>query len=195
MSAADELAQALRQLAVGEADFHLADLLIETAQRVEVHGQAQLRERVQGVLGESHVTIQDRLDSLLNIGRDTHQLVMNVQAEQVTQGAAVGALRAEFQTIGETVSGISADVDDLRARQLATEAAVAHIADSLSARPSVEETQRLIARSDADHDLIQALQARLDARPSPEKAQATYDGVQRILAHLGLTPDDQEETV
>jgi len=34
-----------------------------------------------------------------------------------------------------------------------------------------------------------ALEARMDARPSPEKAHATYDGVRRILEHLGLGDD------
>lgn len=37
---------------------------------------------------------------------------------------------------------------------------------------------------------VTVVEARLDARPSPEKAQATYDGVQRILAHLGLPNGD-----
>lgn len=209
MSAADELAQALRQLAVGEEDFHLADLLIETAQRVEQHGQARLREQVQGVLGESHVTIQDRLDTILNIGRDTHQLTMAVQGEQIRQGvaiteqgAAVTALRTEFQAIGENVTGLRADVDDLKDRDAQQYQESRQDRAELRARQdhADAEIERLSARTDTAHDRIAALEARLAARPSPEKAQATYNGVQqmqidlrRVLEHLGLTFDDDQE--
>lgn len=187
MSAADELAQALRQLAVGEEDFQLADLLIETVQKVEAHGRSALRDQVQGVLGESHVTIQDRLDALLNIGRDTHQLVMAVQGEQIGQGAAVLELRATFQQVAESV-------DHLAER------------DAQQYQESRADREQLNRRLGLAEQKIAALHARLDARPSPEKAQATYDGVQqmqviqqqmqgdlrRVLEHLDLTLDESD---
>lgn len=45
---------------------------------------------------------------------------------------------------------------------------------------------------DAHDRRLDALEAALEARPTPEKAHATYDGVKRILEYLHLADDDAE---
>lgn len=82
-------------------------------------------------------------------------------------------LFTEFDTL-------KADVADVRLRVDAHEErldAKRHRMDAQDARLAAIET-RLAA---AEHAL--------SARPTPEEAKATYDGVRRILAHLGLDGD------
>lgn len=194
MSTADDIAQTLRALAVDEEDFYLANLLIETVQKVEAHGHARLRDQVQGVLGESHVTIQDRLDSILNIGRDTHQLTIAVQSEQIRQGAAIMEQGAVAVALQATFQQVAESVDHLAER------------DAQQYQESRADREQLNRRLGLAEQKLAALHARLDARPSPEKAQATYDGVQqmqsiqqqmqldlrRVLEHLDLAEGESE---
>lgn len=181
MSRADELAATLRELAAGEEDYLLADALIGAAQQVELVKDAQLRNHVQGTLGMAQIAINGRLDALLNIGRDTHQLVVAVQHEQREQGTAVYELRADFQAIGERVTGLELGQTGIIQR---LDAKRARLADDEARIEALEAAQR------ADRAEIERLSAHVAGRPSPEQARATYDGVQRIMQHLGLSDDD-----
>lgn len=110
MERATEIASVLRQLAIGEEDRELADALLEAVARVERFADYKLRNQAQSVIGETHTTLQDRIDSLFNVARDTHQLVFSVQQEQHTQGDALVEVRATFQAWAEQLSGLQATV-------------------------------------------------------------------------------------
>lgn len=98
-------------------------------------------------------------------------------------GSGLTALTDQFRETGEA----------LNEWQHGMERRVTSLEEALAARPSIEETReliRLIRKHDREladtREAVSVLKARLDARPSPEEAHATYDGVRRILAHLGL---------
>ena len=219
MDHAAELAATLRQLAANENDFALADALIEAVAKIERFADYKLRNQAQSVIGDSYITLQERLDAVLNIGRDTHQLVMSVQSDQQTQGAAVNDLREAFRAAiadlgkwrGETdtrldglekgMKRISGQVEQVNTRH---ERQIAILTNQVA---------EAFARLDAKRDRLASDEARIDvletqvkvlialesevariatelaARPSPAKASATYDGVRRILEHLGLADD------
>lgn len=91
-------------------------------------------------------------------------------------GSGLAALTDQFRQTGEA----------LNEWQTGIEGRIATVEAALAARPSVEETRELVALIRQHDQQIAILQSRLDARPSPEEAQQTYNGVQRILEHLGL---------
>lgn len=96
------------------------------------------------------------------------------EQESAKQGLAL--LADQFRQAGEA----------LNEWQGGMEQRVTTVEEALAARPSLEETRELIALLRKHDQQIAVLESRLDARPSPEKAQATYEGVRRILSHLGL---------
>ena len=184
---AAELATTLRRLATTEDDVALADALLEAVAKIERFADYKLRNQAQTVIGDSYLTLSDRVDALLNISRDTHQLVMSVQADQQREGAAVAELRDGFQTLCETVSGFEARLDLLDKRYGDVQRRLDVKRRRLDAHD--RDLADLKAAHAAHQDKIDRLAAAVAARPTPEKAHATYDGVQRILAHLGLDAD------
>ena len=91
-------------------------------------------------------------------------------------GSGLAALTDQFRETGEALNEWQGSIEHR----------VGALETALAARPSIGEMHDFIERIHQHDAQIADLTARLNARPSPEKAQSTYDGVQRILKHLGL---------
>lgn len=81
-----------------------ADALDRAVTLTRKHGDAPTRDALAYALGRAELNLKDELREVVDVGRDTHLLVQEVHQAQVDQGAAVGALRAEFRAFGEDVS-------------------------------------------------------------------------------------------
>lgn len=103
-----------------------------------------------------------------------------------TRGKAIAAA-ANSVLVREFMERLDSRLDALAAHDRMTDARLETIEQRLDAKR--ERIGALDARIGVLETRATALEERLDARPSPEQAQATYTGVQRILSHLGLDED------
>jgi regulator of replication initiation timing len=110
---------------------------------------------------------------------EAEEAARTVRYESIVKGVindALAPLMDEFQFATDERKAIKQQVDELIVRLETDEARLDR------KRERLDEHDRRLA----------AVEAALAARPSPQKAQATYDGVQRILDHLGLASDGTE---
>jgi len=90
-----------------------ADALDRATTHAQKDGNVALRNDVFYALGRARLDLRDQIGELIETSKETHILMQQVHTAQGSQEAAVGALRAEFQTFGETISG---EIAELRER-------------------------------------------------------------------------------
>lgn len=107
-----ELAALLRDAAGVAPDEQLAneyrlsaEALERAAQRTQRHGDAPTRDALTYITGNAVLNIREYLD-------DQHEMLKAQYALLIDQGAAVAALRADFQETAETLSDWRAATDD-----------------------------------------------------------------------------------
>jgi hypothetical protein len=87
-----------------------ADALDRVITAAERHSDAPSRDAFSYALGRAELDLGDKLAELIEVVKDTHMTVQSVHTAQGEQGAAVGALRAEFhdgmQAVGERLSEV-----------------------------------------------------------------------------------------
>jgi chromosome segregation ATPase len=127
----------------------------------------QMEDRLAHQLGQIGDKLQADIQTQLG---ETNGMLMDVRSAQIEQGAAVGALRAEFHAVGEHLS----DLDAWRER---VEGVL--ISFSESRDQSLEERRRL--RQDMDEANIHraALQAKMD------ELTAAVERIEQALAATG----------
>jgi len=152
-----------------------------------ITARAELDRAFARLLVEESATVMSR--NMINVlnqqQRDLdqeRQAIQHIVKEAIS--AALAPLMAEFR---RQVGSLESGQQDIKAH-------VDSRFGELTARLEGDEERldRKRARLDAHDTEIAELRARLDARPSPEEARATYEGVRRIMDHLGLTDDGTE---
>lgn len=140
---------------------------------------------------ELHATITARAELDRAFARQLVEEASSVMAKNLTflldtQQQQIESERIAAHTaIKEALSEALAPLREEFRQALATERRV------IDARFD-EVTRRLDVKRDRIDRLegeVARIAAELSARPTPEKAHATYDGVRRILEHLGLEDD------
>jgi PAS domain S-box-containing protein len=82
-----------------------ADALDRVLTAAERHSDAPTRDAFAYALGRAELDLGDKLTEVIEVVKDTHVTVQGVHTAQIEQGAAVVALRDEFQSFGENISG------------------------------------------------------------------------------------------
>ena len=140
----EEIAQLLESLAQDQADLMLARRLRDWSQAVEQHGQYRLRADAASIQGELYKTLEDHLSEikhsvsdLRDIVYDTHTIAQSNQLRHDTGDTA------RMELAGQ-ITSLAATTEQIRGRLI-------ELARDLAARPSLEETARIIAQV-ADHE-------------------------------------------
>lgn len=95
---------------------HRNDLLsaADALERVTIDAPAELRDEFTHVFGRAYVDFRSEVREMVDVGKETRLLVQEVHNDLRLQGAAVGALRAEFhdgmQAFGERLTDLEASV-------------------------------------------------------------------------------------
>lgn len=108
-----------------------ADALDRVLTLAERHSDAPTRDAFAYALGRAELDLGDKLAELIEVTKDTHITVQDVHTAQGEQGAAVRALRAEFQQFGEDMSN---RIGGLERRMDASETDRKEIRDVISAQ-------------------------------------------------------------
>lgn len=87
-----------------------ADALDRAIVHTKRHADAPTRDAVAYALGRAELNLQDQLRDLIEVSRETHLLVQGVHSAQSEQGAAVGELRAEFQSFGKSLTELESRI-------------------------------------------------------------------------------------
>jgi hypothetical protein len=190
-----ELSEALRTAAqFADSDAarleytNAADALDRAVQYTRQHGDEPTRDALAYALGRAELNLKDQMHELIDVSKDTHIIVQDVQAAQREQGAAVVALRAEFLTYGEQ---LSERLHDIEANAAALEARVT--AHDQSRDQSIED--RKLLRQDMNESKAHRarIQERLDTdlpaigaaiRAQDERHGRQIDGFDRRLANI-----------
>lgn len=160
-----DLIAALESQLIAGLDPELADDLQRAIDQVKARRDAALRGDVQRAVGQTHLTLREAVDRVLDIQVDTRGLVAEAVRQLESQGAALDAARAEFHfglgSVGERLSQLAGDVgamsDDvaiLKEQALRQERVNQEIAagiDRLGARVAAVEAGQaaLVGRVDA----------------------------------------------
>lgn len=155
-----------------------AGALSRATTHADCKGDKEIKDEFNAALFHTGVSFKGQLADLMDISRDTHQLVVSVSHDQQQTGAAVGELRAEFQTVAETVSGLSQDLVTLR--------------DAFVARGEViDQLQRDVATILTGQN--QSVEDRRDLRTNQEHMLERLDKIEAHMAGSKRALVDQHE--
>lgn len=114
-----ELAEALRtaaQFADSESaklEYQAAaDALDRAITHTRQHGDEPTRDALAYALGRAELNLKDQMSELIEVSKEMLLSVQGLEKGQSEQGAAVGALRAEFQSFGENLSDRIGGLED-----------------------------------------------------------------------------------
>ena len=151
---------------------------------LQAWGEA-LTDRISAISGNAQLNAIDAIERLrLEVQADRNDRAQILDYLR-RQEAAADELRAGFQSFAETVSGLVIDVDALKRGQLDILARIGEDEARLDAKrariEALEADGRERRAADAERDReIARVAAALAARPSPEEARATYEGVRTL---------------
>ena len=162
-----------------------ADALERVIEASERHSDAPTRDAFAYALGRAELDLGDKLTELIEVVKDTHVNVQDVQSTVREQGAVVVELRAEFhdgvQALGERVSNNEGRIEGLETRAGQLEQKVAAHDDSRD--QSIQERKML--REDMDES--KAHRARIQTQ-----LDGLTNAVQRIEQLLEVANDQHE---
>jgi hypothetical protein len=169
-------------------EYHAAaDALDRAIGHTRRHGDDTTRDDLAYALGRAQLNLREQLTELIEINKDTHLLVQGVHEDQQQQGAAVLALRDEFQTLGESLSGRMASFE-------------ARMGMSEQDRAALHEQIDALTRS-ADQRHADSQQDRQELREQQEEIARQMEQmaghIAQVLALLdpALTRERQQELI
>lgn len=150
-----------------------ADALDRVLTASERHSDAPTRDAFAYALGRAELDLGDKLTELIEVSKDTHIRMQDVQSAQREQGAAAGALWAAFQSFAESLTQWREEIEHWRGQVDATLATyAATLANFARSRDqSVQERTQLRTDMDDSKQHRTHLQQTLDTRlPAIEAA-------------------------
>lgn len=177
-----ELAEALRTAAqFADSDSakleytNAADALDRAITHTRQHGDEPTRDALAYALGRAELNLKDQMSELIEVTKEIHINVQDVQATQTEQGAVVFALRAEFQQVGERLN-------DVEGRTAQLEATVAE--HSQSRDRSIED--RGLLRQDMDESKAHRARLQTGQEAMNQRLDTALPAIEAAIRDLNI---------